>query len=60
MVIILNRATPWCGSIFQAYAWYRSEPIPSCDNRTAEALVKDGHADLVLDYIDHIEQGGFA
>lgn len=60
MILILNRVQPWCGSIFQAYAWYRSEPIHSFGDATAEDLVKAGKAEQVLDYIGRIAQGGYA
>lgn len=60
MVYILNRVESWCGSPFQAYAWYRSEPIPSLGDLTAEALVKAGKADLVNRYLDRIAEGGYA
>ena len=60
MTLILNRVQPWCGSLFQAYAWYRSEPIPSLGDATAEDLVKAGKASLVLDHIGRIAQGGYA
>jgi hypothetical protein len=60
MVMIINRATPWCGTPFQAYAWYRSEPIPSFGDVTAETLVKQGHAELVIGYLDRIAEGGYA
>ena len=60
MVMIINRVTPWCGTVFQAYAWYRSEAIPSFGDLTAEALVKQGKADWVMTYIDRIAEGGFA
>ncbi len=26
---IINRILPWCGSVQQAFAWYRSPSIPS-------------------------------
>jgi len=60
MLLIINRVTPWCGSVFQAYAWYRSEPLPSFGDLTAETLVKQGLADSVLEHIDHITQGSYA
>ncbi|HHJ12694.1 MAG TPA: DUF2384 domain-containing protein [Chromatiales bacterium] len=60
MVMVLNRVEPWCGSLFQAYAWYRSEPIPSLGDATAEDLVKAGKADLVLRHLGRIAQGGYA
>lgn len=60
MVMIINRAMPWCGTTFQAYAWYRSEPIPSFGDLTAETLVKQGKADAVMQYLDRIAEGGYA
>lgn len=60
MVMIINRVTPWCGSTFQAYAWYRSEAIPSFGDLTAEALVKQDRADSVMNYLDRIAEGGYA
>ena len=56
IVMILNRVTPWCGTPFQAYAWYRSEPIPGFGDLTAEAVVKQGNADLVMSYLDCIAE----
>jgi len=60
IVLILNRALPWCGSPMQAYAWFRSEPIPSFGDLTAEDLVKRGMAESVLEYIGRIAEGGYA
>lgn len=57
---ILHRITPWAGSIGQAFAWYRSEPLPEFGGRTAESLVKSGRAATVRDYLDHVALGGFA
>ncbi|MBT4451256.1 MAG: DUF2384 domain-containing protein, partial [Gammaproteobacteria bacterium] len=44
----------------QAYAWFRSEPIPSFGDLTAEDLVKRGMAESVLEYIGRIAEGGYA
>jgi hypothetical protein len=41
-------------------AWYRAQPIPAFGGRTAEALVKEGKAAAVRDYLDHVAVGGFA
>lgn len=60
IVLILNRVLPWCGTPMQAYAWYRSEPIPSFGDLTAEDLVKRGMAEEVLEYIGRIAEGGYA
>ena len=57
---ILNRVTLWAGGIRQAFAWYRSEPLPEFGGRTAESLVKSGKAAAVRDYLDHVALGGFA
>lgn len=60
MLEILARVQGWAGSDAQAMAWYRSQPIPALDDRTAEALVKSGDAGAVRDYLDHMALGGFA
>jgi len=60
MVEILNRVLPWCGSLPQAFAWYRSQPLPSFGDVTAEALVKRGRAEAVREYLDRIAEGGYA
>jgi hypothetical protein len=57
---ILHRVTPWAGGIRQAFAWYRSEPLPEFGGRTAESLVKSGKAVALRDYLDHVALGGFA
>lgn len=60
MLEILNRVDAWAGGETQALAWYRSQPIPALDGRTAEALVRDGQAANVRTYLDHLALGGFA
>lgn len=60
MLEIVKRVETWAGGKDQAMAWYRAEPIPAFGGRTAEALVKDGKAVAVREYLDHIALGGFA
>jgi uncharacterized protein (DUF2384 family) len=60
MLEILARIQDWAGSETQALAWYRAQPIPALDGRTAESLVKTGDAAAVRDYLDHMALGGFA
>lgn len=60
MLEIVDRVTDWAGGKDQAMAWYRAEPIPAFGGRTAEALVKEGRAGDVRDYLDHVALGGFA
>lgn len=60
VVEIINRVQPWAGSAPQAYAWYRSQPLPSFGDLTAEDLVKEGRAEEVKTYLSRIAVGGFA
>lgn len=57
MVEILNKVEPRFGSALIAYAWFRSEPLPGLGGRTAMQLVRAGHADRVLDFIDAVDAG---
>jgi len=60
VVEIISRILPWAGSLPQAYAWYRAQPLPSFGDRTAEDLVKEGRAEAVKRYISRIAVGGYA
>ncbi|MGN8200503.1 XRE family transcriptional regulator [Salinisphaera sp. RV14] len=60
LIEIINRARPWAGSVNQAFAWYRSQPLPSFGGQTAEALVKQGNAAAVKAYLSRISEGGYA
>jgi hypothetical protein len=60
MLEIIARVSDWAGGQQRAMAWYRAQPIAAFGGRTAEALVKDGKAGALRDYLDHLAQGGFA
>lgn len=60
MLEIIARIKDWAGGEKQALAWYRAQPIPAFGDRTAEALVKEGKAAAVRDYLDHVALGGYA
>lgn len=60
MVEILNRVSPRFGSDLLAFAWYRSQPLDGFGGLTAMALVREGHADRVMEYIDSVDAGVFA
>lgn len=60
MVEIINRTQPWAGTVNQAFAWYRSQPLPSFGGLTAEELVKEGKAEAVKRYLARINEGGYA
>jgi len=57
---VINRILPWCGSIPQAFAWYRSQPIPAFGDQTAEELVRAGRVEHVMRYLGGIALGGYA
>ena len=59
-VDIINRAIPWAGSTARAFAWFRSQPLPSFGDKTAEDLLKEGRAQAVKDYLSRIADGGYA
>ena len=42
------------------FAWFRSQPLPSFGDKTAEDLVKEGRADAVKAYLSRIADGGYA
>lgn len=60
MLEIINRVADWTGGKEDAMAWYRAQPLPAFAGRTAEALVREGKAAAVCDYLDHMALGGFA
>ncbi len=43
-----------------AYAWFRSEALPGFGGKTADELVREGHASYVHSYLDHVMAGGYA
>jgi acetyl/propionyl-CoA carboxylase alpha subunit len=59
-VEIINRVSDWSGSSGRAFAWFRSQPLPSFGDKTAEDLVKEGRADAVKAYLSRIADGGYA
>jgi hypothetical protein len=60
MVEIIGRVLPWAGSVPQAFAWYRAQPLPSFGDQTAEDLVKEGRAEAVKAYLARMAVGGYA
>ena len=59
MVEIINRILPWAGSVGQAFAWYRSQPLPSFGDRTSEDMLKEGRAEAVKSHLSRIAAGGY-
>ena len=58
-VEIINRVSEWSGGVGRAFAWFRSQPLPSFGDKTAEDLVKEGRADAVKAYLARIADGGY-
>lgn len=59
MVEIINRVLPWTGTVQAAFAWYRSQALPSFGGLTAEDLVKAGRSESVRNYLSRIATGGY-
>ncbi len=57
---IINRILPWCGSVPQAFSWFRSQPIPAFGGQTSEDLVRGGRIADLKDYLAGLAAGGFA
>jgi len=57
---VINRVLPWCGSVPQAFAWYRSQPIPAFGDQTAEDLIRAGRSEHLRSYLAGIAAGGYA
>jgi hypothetical protein len=57
---IIHRISKWAGGDRKARFWFRSEEIPAFGGRTAEALVREGRAAEVRDFLDHVALGGYA
>ena len=60
MLEILRRVEPQAGSVLAAYAWFREAPLPGYGHLTSDQLVREGHADWVHNYLDHVMAGGYA
>ncbi|MGI9285213.1 MAG: antitoxin Xre/MbcA/ParS toxin-binding domain-containing protein [Pseudomonadales bacterium] len=60
MVEIMNRVLPWTGNELAAFAWYRSQPLPSFGDKTAKDLVGEGRGEAVKAYLSRITEGGYA
>lgn len=60
LVWILERIASWTSHPRIAYAWYRSQPLPSYGGMTAEDLFKMGRILQIQEYLERIADGGYA
>ena len=57
---ILRRVENYTGSpALVAYAWFRSEALPGFGGKTADELVREGHASYVHSYLDRLIAAGY-
>ncbi|WP_454872962.1 DUF2384 domain-containing protein [Paraburkholderia xenovorans] len=56
-LLIIRAATDVSGDVSKALFWYRNEPLPLFDYKTAEQLVSEGRTEDVLRYVASLEAG---
>lgn len=54
---IIRAATDVSGDVQSSLFWYRNEPLPTFDYKTAEQLVSEGRTEDLLRYIASLETG---
>jgi hypothetical protein len=54
---VIKAAVDLNGDMHNALFWYRNEPLPPFDYKTAEKLVSEGRADDVLRFVTSLEAG---
>ncbi|MCU9956073.1 DUF2384 domain-containing protein [Burkholderia sp. BKH01] len=54
---IIRAANDISGDIQSTLFWYRNEPLPTFDYKTAEELVSEGRVDDVLRYVVSLDAG---
>ncbi|AOI96213.1 hypothetical protein [Burkholderia sp. LA-2-3-30-S1-D2] len=54
---IIRAATDISGDVQRTLFWYRNEPLPTFDYKTAEWLVSEGRTEDLLRYITSLETG---
>jgi uncharacterized protein (DUF2384 family) len=57
---ILTMAEEMAGSEQRAAIWFKHQPIPGWDGKTASDLVREGKADQVLAYLEALRSGVYA
>lgn len=56
---ILAQVEELTGNPDQAIVWFRHQPLPGHDGRTAQDLVQAGHGDAVLAYLEDLRDGAY-
>jgi hypothetical protein len=50
----------WCRNELEIVNWFNTHQIPACANKTPYELCKAGEKEFLIQYVKHIEIGGFA
>ena len=56
---ILELIEPWTGTPRAAFTWYRSQPLPSFGDLTAQDLVRMARTPDLKSYLSRIQDGGY-
>ena len=56
---IIDKVLPWCLDRMEAEIWYNNAVLPSL-GCSAHDMVKQGRYTVVLEYIEAMEDGGYA
>ncbi|EOH6072930.1 DUF2384 domain-containing protein [Burkholderia cenocepacia] len=54
---VLRAATDVSGDVERAIFWFKNEPLREFDYKTAQTLVSEGRADVVIKYLQMAEAG---
>lgn len=57
MLRVITATATLTGDLPKALYWFRNEPIPDYDHKTAAQLVAEGHTEAVMAYLRDLENG---
>lgn len=60
IVDILYRVKPMCGTYPDAFEWFVRKRLPGFCERTAFDLLQQDRIGALIEYLDAVEEGGFA
>ncbi|PCH94699.1 MAG: hypothetical protein COB83_10810 [Gammaproteobacteria bacterium] len=50
----------WSETEAETISWFETEIIPACGSKTPIEMCKKGECKSLLEYINHIDRGGFS
>lgn len=54
---VIRAATDIAGNVERALYWFKNNPLPVFDYKTAETLVSEGRADALIKYMQSLQAG---